>query len=221
MDQRVRVSPSATMLRGNDEGRGDGVTVSMQSGLNLNLQFLPWVLHTHLFKDFLINILPLYWSGKLHTLACSFPKPKSPRLLVMGTHEEIGLRHSMQQCIDTTGSRLQSMSVHIRTTRRTGGRGNVHVALIDETLDLDVEDGQQDYGDIEDELMTRRQKDGQKAEDAEETETSRRRKSARLLTSLSQKESERSRRLRAEIAPLYERYSQRKETILHLCKKKK
>ncbi|KAJ4440472.1 hypothetical protein ANN_08613 [Periplaneta americana] len=81
----------------------------------------PYVLSQRLtrarYRDFLINVLPLYWSGNPHTLASPFPKPKSPRLLVMGTHEEIGLRHSNQQCADTTGSRLQSMSVHTRTTR--------------------------------------------------------------------------------------------------------
>jgi len=34
MDQRVRVSPSSTVLGGDDEGRRDEMTVFMQSGLN-------------------------------------------------------------------------------------------------------------------------------------------------------------------------------------------
>lgn len=34
MDRRVRVSPSSTVLRGDDEGRRDEMTVFMQSGLN-------------------------------------------------------------------------------------------------------------------------------------------------------------------------------------------
>ncbi|KAJ4440814.1 hypothetical protein ANN_10660 [Periplaneta americana] len=57
--------------------------------------------------------------------------------------------------------------------------------VIDETLDLDVEDGHQDYGDIEDEPMMGRQKDGQKTEDAEETETLRRQNQRVFLRSLS------------------------------------
>ena len=34
MDRRVRVSPSSNVLRGDDEGRRDEMTVFMQSGLN-------------------------------------------------------------------------------------------------------------------------------------------------------------------------------------------
>jgi hypothetical protein len=34
MDQRLRVSPSSTLLRGVDEGRREGMIVFMQSGLN-------------------------------------------------------------------------------------------------------------------------------------------------------------------------------------------
>ncbi|KAJ4442674.1 hypothetical protein ANN_04263 [Periplaneta americana] len=41
--------------------------------------------------------------------------------------------------------------------------------VFDEIPDLDMEDGKQGYGDIEDEPIAERLKDGQKAEDAEET----------------------------------------------------